>query len=59
MNEFGVAPIGFEDNSEEGYGFNHTQPTYIIDRYGNVRVLWDKPDLMIEFFLEDLRLVAE
>lgn len=59
LNEFGVAPIGFEDNSEEGYGFNHTQPTYIIDRYGNVRVLWDKPDLMIEFFLEDLRLVAE
>lgn len=59
LNEFGVAPIGFEDNSEEGYGFNHTQPTYIIDRYGNVRVLWDDPDLMIEFFLEDLRLVAE
>ena len=59
LNEFGVAPISFEDQSEEGYGFNHTQPTYIIDRIGNVRVLWDNPDLMIEFFLEDLRIVAE
>lgn len=59
LNEFGVGPIGFEDQSEEGYGFNHTQPTYIIDRNGNVRVLWDDADLMVDFFLEDLRLVAE
>tara|TARA_B100001113_G_C21078540_1_gene608818 strand:- start:99 stop:704 length:606 start_codon:yes stop_codon:yes gene_type:complete len=59
LNEFGVAPVSFEDQSEEGYGFDHTQPTYMIDINGNVRVMWDEPDIVIDLFLEDLRLVAE
>ena len=59
LNEYGVDPVNFEDDSDEGYGFSHTQPTYIIDETGNALVLWTEPDLPLDLFLEDLRLIAE
>jgi protein SCO1/2 len=58
LNEYGVAPVDFEDDSEEGYGFTHTQPTFIIDQNGDALVLWTEPDIPLDLFLEDLRLIV-
>ena len=55
LDAFDVDPINFEDNSTEGYGYAHTQPTYIIDDRGYFRVVWTEPDWPTDLFLEDLR----
>lgn len=57
LDTYGVGPIHFDDETEEGYGFSHTQPTYIIDSEGKPRVVWSDSDIAVDFFLQDLRLV--
>jgi protein SCO1/2 len=55
LDAYGVDPIGFDDDSDEGYGFNHTQPTYLIDAEGYLRVVWTDPNLPPDLFIEDVR----
>lgn len=57
LTTYGVNPVDYEDNSTEGYGFHHTQPTYIIDEEGKPRVVWAEAEIPVDLFLQDLRLV--
>ncbi len=57
LDSYGVAPISYEDNSSEGYGFSHTQPTYIIDETGHFQVVWSEEDIPIDLFVEDIRVL--
>lgn len=57
LDAYDVDPIGFEDNSSQGYGFSHPQPTYVIDSSGYLRVVWSEVDWPVDLFLEDLRTV--
>lgn len=57
LETYGVNPVDFEDNSTEGYGFHHTQPTYIIDEEGKPRVVWAEAEIPVDLFLQDLRVV--
>lgn len=57
LDSYGVAPISYEDNSSEGYGFSHTQPTYIIDETGHFSVVWSEADIPIDLFAEDVRVL--
>jgi cytochrome oxidase Cu insertion factor (SCO1/SenC/PrrC family) len=57
LETYGVGPINFDDDSEEGYGFSHTQPTYIIDAEGRPRVVWSDAEIPVDLFLQDLRIV--
>jgi cytochrome oxidase Cu insertion factor (SCO1/SenC/PrrC family) len=50
-----TADKGYNDESDEGYGFNHTQPTYLIDAEGYLRVVWTDPNLPPDLFIEDVR----
>ena len=59
LDAYDVDPISFEDNSSEGYGFSHPQPTYIIDKTGYLKVVWTVPDWPADLFLQDLRTVME
>lgn len=57
LETYGVGPINFDDDSEEGYGFSHTQPTYIIDSEGRPRLVWSDAEIPVDLFLQDLRIV--
>lgn len=57
LTTYGVNPVDFEDESDEGYGFHHTQPTYIIDYDGKPKVVWSEAEIPVDAFLQDLRLV--
>lgn len=57
LDAYEVDPIVYEDDSEEGYNFNHPQPTYIIDTEGRMLVVWTDPDVPYNLFVEDLRTV--
>ena len=57
LDIYDVDPVHYEDHSHEGYGFNHPQPTFIIDAEGFLRVVWTDPELPPDLFLEDLRAV--
>jgi protein SCO1/2 len=57
LDAYDVDPIQFDDQSDEGYGFSHPQPTYIIDAQGYLRVVWTSPDWPADLFLTDLRTV--
>ena len=57
LDAYDVDPISFEDNSSEGYGFSHPQPTFIIDSSGYLRVVWSEADWPVDLFLDDLRSV--
>ena len=59
LDAYDVDPITFEDNSSEGYGFSHPQPTYIIDKSGYLKLVWTDADWPADLFLEDLRKVIE
>ena len=57
LDAYDVDPISFEDNSSEGYGFSHPQPTFIIDSSGYLRVVWSEADWPVDLLLDDLRAV--
>jgi len=56
---YGIAPIEYEDDSEEGYDIIHQQPTYILDSDLMGRVVWSQADWPVDLFLEDLRTVMD
>lgn len=52
--------IFISPTSEDDYDIMHQQPTYLLDRELDRRVLWNDGNWMLELFLEDLRvLLAE
>jgi cytochrome oxidase Cu insertion factor (SCO1/SenC/PrrC family) len=59
LTTYGVNPVNFDDDTDEGYGFAHTQPTYIIDDEGKPRVVWSDAEIPVDLFLQDLRAILE